>query len=357
MTHSQCLLLALLVVGVGAGELERRENRTLWLERVERVTPWWPTTRSASNRTRIIFVKTHKTAGSTISSILHRYCAEHSAEIRCFVPSGVGGVVTRPGLTPTSLHRYNPDTVEVHAQHTSYWPVFLHTLVPEPAPIITVIRNPVSRFLSTWDYRQFHWKGQTDILRIVKSLPLELQDVPRDFLPLIDHDSAHLELCPKNPPWAISNASEPSCIQTLRDVVQGKLELVLLTERLDEGLVLLARSMGWPLSSVVYSSMKVSSQHKVHSKPPPEVAHKIESWLEEDKLLYEVAGALLDRRIESQDASFWSDLKEFRRLKERAHLDCLGRSHHPTFNADSCAHLRQDNVEWVAAEHRRIEHS
>lgn len=358
MAH-KLLLFFLLVMGVLGRQMSRpllvgeQENKTYWLQQVERITPWWPLTRVPSNRTDIIFIKTHKTASSTMSSIFHRYCAEYSSTVKCYVPSGQGGAVVSPNLSAANLHRFSVEPVQVFAQHTQYWPNFLYTLVSEPAPIVTVIRNPVSRFLSTWDYRKFHWRGEHNIVKIVKGLSDDIHKLPPDFLPFLIHDSASVELCPQKPEWALSNASEPTCLQTLRDMMRGSLQLVLLTERLDEGLVLLARSMGWPLQVVVYSSMKVSGQHWLHSKPPPAVTQRIEGWLAEDKLLYEVAGALLDRRIESQDASFWTELREFQKLKERAHTDCIiGR--HTLFSESSCKHLHQDNLQWVAEEHRRI---
>ena len=343
------ILLCLLSLHVDASK-----DVEYWVEQVESVEPWWPTERVSKNCTDIIFVKTHKTAGSTVTSILHRYCAEYD-HINCYVPNGTGGSVTRPSQKESSLHMYNPTRVQVHAQHTYYWPKFLHKLVSESAPIITIIRQPASRFLSTWDYRKFSWKGRDDVVNIVRSLSSDRDKLPANFLKLVNHDSAHTELCPTQPDWAISNKTEPSCVQTLRDIISGKLALVLITERLDESLVLLSRMMGWSLHSVVYSSMKVSGHKTEHNQPDTDIMSKIENWLEEDRLLYQISNILLDRRIESQDATFWSDLIEFQRLKEVAQRDCFA-SHHEKveFNEVACKALRQDNIAWVSTEHQRV---
>lgn len=324
-----------------------------WLERVESVQPWWLTTRCNRSSDSIIFVKTHKTAGSTVSSILHRYCAE-MGNVSCYVPHAPGGTVTRPSLSNRSLHLYNPgEHVSVHAQHTSYWPNFLHRLVPSPAPIVTIVRHPVSRFLSSWEYHKFKWRRWSNIFDIVRKLPKEREKLPSDFRYYVEHESLHKELCPHQPEWAVSNSSEPSCIQTLRDMISGRLALILLTERLDEGLVLLSRMMGWSLRTVVYSSMKVSNTHSRHNSPESDVAASIERWLPEDMLLYRVAAALLNRRIESQDESFQQELREFHKLKALAQHDCSS-GNHRQFDALTCSRMHQDNVAWVKQAHNRL---
>lgn len=321
-----------------------------WIERAERVQPWWPTSRRLQAQTDIIFVKTHKTASSTVSSILHRYCGEHN-DISCFVPRGNGGVMTEPQNSELSLHAYNPEHVNVHAQHTYYWPNFLHKLVPRPAPIITIIRRPASRFLSTWDYRRFDWRGRRDVFRIIESMPEERSQLPAKFFKILKHDSSQYELCPAGPGWAISNSSEASCVQTLRDMLSGALSLVLITERLDEGLVLLSRMMGWPLHHVLYISMKISSHKQQHERPLATTIHKLERWLKLDLLLYQVAEVILDRRIQSQDSSFWRELRQFRKMRAETELAC---NLEANITSVDCKRLKQDNVEWVKKEHNRL---
>lgn len=344
MQRTQLLLLLLIAVS-GSHDAET------WLKRVQSVQPWWPTTRCNRSSESIIFVKTHKTAGSTVSSILHRYCAE--TNVSCYVPHGVGGTVTRPSLSNKSLHLYNPNRhVQVHTQHTSYWPNFLHRLVPRPAPIVTIVRHPVSRFLSSWEYHRFMWKRWSNIFEIVRKLPTERHKLPPDFSWYVDHESLHRDLCPNHPEWAVSNSSELSCTQTLRDIVSGRLALVLLAERLDESLVLLSRMMGWSLRTVVYSSMKVSGGHSRHNRPESDVAASIERWLPEDMLLYRVAAALLHRRIKSQDESFRHELRQFHKLKALAHQDCSN-GNHRQFDALACSRMHQDNVAWVKQAHNR----
>lgn len=324
-----------------------------WLNRMNQITPWWPIQRSTVKHTDIIFIKTHKTASSTVSSVLHRYCGENK-NVTCFVPKNDGGTMTEPRNGPATLYAYNPKYVNVHAQHTYYWPTFLHRLVPEPAPVITIIRKPASRFLSTWDYRKFSWRGRHDILNIIEKMPAERSSLPSDFLRFVKHDSAQYELCPSEPAWAISNSSEPTCVQTLRDIVNGKLGLVLLTERLDEGMVLLSRMMGWSLRSVLYWSMKVSGHKDQHDKPLASTFRKLEHWLQLDMLLYELAEDIFDRRIQSQDSSFWSELEEFKDLKEQMIEACESRKGDSHFTEAECRRIRQDNVAWVIKEHQRL---
>lgn len=300
----------------------------------------------AVRHNELIFVKTHKTGGSTVSSILHRYCDEHRG-VTCYT---VGPIQHNADVLlkgKSWLERAQLPRVNIYTYHTRYWPKLLHAYVPEPAPVITIVRDPVARFLSGWDYKPKSWRGRSDIINIVREMPDDVNKLPQDFNKLLHANCVQQELCPDAPSWAISNVSEPTCLQTLRDMRSGKLALVMITEHMDESLVLLGRMMGWELRELLYLSMKNSSRD--HDHPPSDVATKIRHWLSEDMRVYEEALRLFKARIASETADFHLELLRFKQMKLDAHMDCSGLRLNGNRVVDecSCRLMRLDHADWV----------
>lgn len=314
------------------------------------VAAWWPTQRNNSTQQRLIFVKTHKTGSSTLSSILHRYCDEHSGVI-CYTEGPIPRNAAVFGYTYDWFTHASFPPVDILSHHIRYWPTLLHAFVPEPAPIITIVREPAARFLSGWDYSHKHWGEERDIYSIVRQLPLDLEKLPEDFQTLLTANCYEQSLCPPGPLWAVRNASEPSCIQTLRDVRRGAISLVLITEHMDESLVLLGRALGWSLDELVYQSMKNSSAEvkSSHDHPPSDVVHKIHGWLRNDVILYQTALRLFEQRVAAQDASFRVEVERFRQKKLELRATCARRNQAALGKADRslCARLATDHGEWV----------
>lgn len=311
----------------------------------------WLTERvpDSERQNQLIFVKTHKTGGSTVSSILHRYCDEHG--ITCYTAGPIEhsrDVVEGSERWFRSLHF---PKVDIYTYHTRYWPVILQKYVSN-VPIITIVREPVSRFLSGWDYKPKDWRGRTDILNIVREMPDDVESLPEDFNKLLHANCIQQELCPDEPAWAVRNASEPTCIQTLRDMHNGALSLVMVTELMDESLVLLSRMMGWTLHEILYLSMKNNSLiSSKHDHPPKDVAEKIKGWLKDDVLIYEEALKLLQERIAAQDSEFHMELLKFKSMKLLAHMNCnptkVEHTHHIIVDECTCRIMKLDHADWV----------
>ena len=310
------------------------------------VDGWWTTQRSTESQYRIIFVKTHKTGSSTVSSVLHRYCDEHG--VTCYTQGPVGRNIDVFQYTNHWFTHTTFPNIDVYSYHIRYWPTLLRAFVSEPSPIITIMREPVARFLSGWDYASKHWKGKRNIIEIVREMPVELHRLPTSFRELLYANGYRQSLCPHAPSWAIRNASEPTCVQTLRDMRSGAISLVMITERMDESLLLLSRSMGWNINDLLYLSMK-NNTRRTSDHPPADVVDKIRGWLHDDVLLYKAATDLFEQRIKDQDSSFSMELLQFKQLKTEAHMDCMTHRKHTYKIADPCmcSRMKLDHADWI----------
>lgn len=316
---------------------------------------WWPTERSLKTQQQLIFIKTHKTGGSTVTSVLHRYCDTHT--IKCSVQNELpvyhfSQIYDKKEHWLSTAHFQQLD---IFASHVRYWPGYLQRFFRQPVPYITIVRDPVEKFVSGWLYAKKRWREEYNIVSVVDSLPEDYRDLPTDFINELQHNSLEAELCPTSPTWALTdsyNSSSTSCESTIDDIQQGKIALVMITERMDESLVLLARMLGWNTEDIVYSSMKDNSKNIV-TVVPDRVKQKIRGWLNTDVRLYEAARRLFQQRISSQSRDFTSDLLHFRTRNTEAALTCYLLHKNTTAaenrkfpNACDCARMSLDNSEW-----------
>lgn len=321
----------------------------LLLVSVYAVEQWWPTRRNTNTtQQRLIFVKTHKTGSSTVSSILHRYCDEHEG-VTCYTEGPIPRNAAVFSYTPEWFASTSFPQIDIYSNHLRYWPTLLHAFVPEPAPIITIVREPAARFLSGWDYARKKWRGQSDIFELVRHMPVELDQLPADFRELLFANSYEQSLCPSSPSWAIRNASEPSCIQTLRDIQRGVISLVMITERMDESLVLLGRVLGWSVEELVYRSMKNSSSSSTeqHDSPPQDIVRKLHGWLRDDVILYQAALRLFEARVSSQDTSFWVEVQQLKQKKLELRAACSHHLRRSSVDQTLCTRLSLDHADWI----------
>jgi hypothetical protein len=93
-------------------------------------------------------------------------------------------------------------------------------------------------------------------------------------------------------------------------------QLLGVTDRFDEFLVLVCRRLGWRLSDAVYVRRNVTPGRPSRDAIPADVIVELERQNAFDRLLYEFADARLSRAIETLGSSFSADLELFRALNQ-----------------------------------------
>jgi hypothetical protein len=104
-------------------------------------------------QTKIVYVKTHKTGSSTLTNIFHRYAEKH--HLKVVLPKGntflgwprSAGIPTSYVQLPNSEGNYDVFC----SAHTRYNHDYIADIVPN-GNHITILRDPLSHFLSSWSY-------------------------------------------------------------------------------------------------------------------------------------------------------------------------------------------------------------
>lgn len=212
-------------------------------------------------KNNMIFLKTHKTASSTVTRILWRQLCDVDNR-RCFLPpaDNAGRIWDVNNENDRQLIN-EKGSYEVWLHHAHYSESFLN-VVHDPKLLLSIVRRPSLRFRSAWMWYE-HQKtlGVTleQFVHIIKTsydcyLPFLSNSVKCHqfkYRTGLDATSEELVGYPTTSMWFNSRFEE-----LIKKVNERKIFL-LVADRLDESLLVLGKLIGLKMTSLLYSSQKV----------------------------------------------------------------------------------------------------
>ncbi|KAF0304514.1 Galactosylceramide sulfotransferase [Amphibalanus amphitrite] len=215
-------------------------------------------------RRSIFFLKTHKCGSSTVQNILLRHGERHALD---FVLPGQGNYIGSP--EPFQA-RWIPQSLRPRSGHYHIFTHHTRLNVPETQRVmdpdaawVTILRDPVTQFESAFDYNGFQrfWNKT-----------LEERLGPNQMAFDLGYDPAI--------------AAEPRLVKAMLKDVENAFDLVMITELMDESLVLLRRLMCWSTDDVV-SLPKNARFESRRTQLSAEQRAALEEFLSLDVTLYQ----------------------------------------------------------------------
>ncbi|CAN0564455.1 unnamed protein product, partial [Ectocarpus sp. 12 AP-2014] len=201
---------------------------------------------SASKKTEqlanIAFIKTHKTASTTLASILYRYGMRHDSNIAKFEQGGTyvdldvaSKQVAKQGKRVDIMHYHHA----WNGYYSGTWDqatAKYANIMSDQADVnyVTVLREPVAHYLSYYYY----------FLNPINKMPID------EYL----LKNPHKKLL-YNPLAAEFGIEDMAQMNYFIKQQMPKFKMVLLTERFDEGLALLQRMLQWDPIDMTYCKM------------------------------------------------------------------------------------------------------
>ncbi|XP_070559254.1 galactosylceramide sulfotransferase-like isoform X2 [Ptychodera flava] len=294
-------------------------------------TTLWSCGHSDHPKTKIVFLKTYKTASTTVSSILMRFGYYHNLSFLIPMRQPVFSRVTRfrremlnDAVPPLKASNGSYDVLAIHVPFNKKE---LALVIPN-ATYITIIRNPVSQFESTFG----QYSMGTRIVELAKDTGGRL-DPLRVFLSNPHHYYRH------NSPYTDSllrnrqifdiglerdDFDNATKIDQVIMRAEEDFDLVMIAEYFDESLVLLKRLLCWEFEDVAYI-LQNSRPSFLRFQLDDWKRKRILQWNAADDKLYRHFNATFWRKVEEYGPEFQNDLAEFRRLLDRMWSDCLDR--------------------------------
>lgn len=243
---------------------------------------------SAAVLPSVVFVKTHKTGGSTMANIMNRLVYDRDLKK---VPTNDGHVINWPMLLEQEAPNHQYDIVCNH-QMLNMSAVKAYT---KTSPFIfTILREPLSMIDSKFRWKvSRHAKDASESDTWAKRL-VEMHETPNLYMNSLSRDLGWYDGMDIRHDGFIEgeatfrNDKDPEAISKFVQYIDSSMDLVFMTERYDEGLVLLRRDLGLDMKDVSYLRMKESSV-AADAVPPPTEAEmeQLKEFIGVDTALYE----------------------------------------------------------------------
>ncbi|XP_078000542.1 galactosylceramide sulfotransferase-like [Glandiceps talaboti] len=283
---------------------------------------------SCKPSTQIVFIKTHKTASTTTNTIIQAYGLRHQLTFAMPIRHRKFRDVkyfSRDMLFQKTPSK-NGSVFNILAMHFVYNRAELERVVPD-AKYITIIREPVSKFESTFGYYDVPGSLNLARTRNQNQNPLELfMTNPDSYLRRLDRDTmirnqlrnGMMFTLGFNHKYDNSTRMIDRTIQKLDD----ELNLVLLTEYYEESLLLMKKMLCWDFEDILYipKGFRNSTRRYNVSKT---LAERISKWNNADVQLYKHFNKTFWQRVKEYGPDLDKDLKKFRELQNKFYNECV----------------------------------
>ncbi|XP_033117395.1 galactosylceramide sulfotransferase-like [Anneissia japonica] len=221
--------------------------------------------RSCTPRKNIVFLKTHKTGGTTLARILEQYAFDNKLNVVIKKGEYKNFHFTNVNFNFNSKENFVPPMGVKQGDYKNYkYNVFaLHALYNRPvydsfmendSIYVTLLRDPVSQFESAFDFFNVGAAAirdsslnKTQRLQVFFKDPLKYWATLKRSLRLISRNSQIWDL-------GVDPAKCPNSFVVDYTIkrLDNELDLVMITEYFDESLLLLKKKLCWEFKDILY---------------------------------------------------------------------------------------------------------
>ncbi|KAL2079222.1 hypothetical protein ACEWY4_024966 [Coilia grayii] len=272
--------------------------------------------------TSVVFLKTHKTASTTVQNILFRFAERHNLTV-AFPITVCGHQFCYPH--PFSVRNVHPNTKspDVLTSHTRLNVSEMRRLMPNDTLYFTILREPAAMFESLFSYYSMHCLS---FQRVPKGSIEEFLRQPQLYYRPEEPDSCYARNTltydlggdKDRPP------GDGEYAKNFVAHVDAVFSLVMIAEHFDESLVLLRRLLNWEIEDLLYLKLNMRAQE---SRKPLAGAlpAKIRAWNWLDAALYDHFNASLWRQLERLGRGCLErELRLMRKAQDWLVRECFG---------------------------------
>ncbi|XP_050711823.1 galactose-3-O-sulfotransferase 2-like [Eriocheir sinensis] len=252
--------------------------------------PVWMAAGNCTPRTNIAFLKSHKCASSAIQNILFRYGLKHNLYFA--LPDRgnyFGGGRQNFKAEMVRLSVLNKMEPNIFAIHTKWDHDEVRKVMPEDTVYFTIVREPSALFQSLFVYSDFEKKKGMTIDEFVREVAVDAERVSH----YIGYNQMTWDFgMPKK------NLNNITAVREMVARAEDQFGLVVVAERMEESLVLLAKYLCWELSDMVVLRLN-SLRDELKQPLSPATRQLLQQKLAPDYLVYRHFVERFERQVEA----------------------------------------------------------
>ncbi|XP_051921452.1 galactose-3-O-sulfotransferase 3 [Hippocampus zosterae] len=281
-----------------------------------------PAAGGKAKRTDVTFLKTHKTAGSTVQNILFRF-AERNGLTVALPKQQCGHHFCYPKTF--SANFVHPHTLppNIIGNHLRFDAGELRRVAPPRAVYVTILREPAAMFESLFTY---YGQRCQSFRRVPGGSPGAFLERPLRYYRPQDKNSNYARNTLTHDLGGDKDrpAADAAYARAFAARVERVFSLVMIAEHFDESLVLLRRLLSWDADDLVYVKLNVRTAASKRCLSPG-LAGKVRAWNWIDAHLYDHFNASLWRQLAAVgSACVARELRLLRAAQERLYRSCFG---------------------------------
>ncbi|XP_048380178.2 galactose-3-O-sulfotransferase 2 [Stegostoma tigrinum] len=267
----------------------------------------------------LVFLKTHKTASSTILNILYRYGEAHNLTFALPFYDHLGYPQRFKAGFVKNFNKVRPGQFNILCNHMRFYHPEVRKVVPSDSFYFSIVRDPNRLAESSFAYYRFY----SPAFRKAKSLDEFAASVESHYKGLeLNNHYAH------NLMWFdFGHDNNMEDVPGYVDAIIAELDrifgLVLVAEYFDESLILLKEALCWNLEDMVYFKLNARSSNSV-APMDASTAERLRAWNHLDWTLYNHYNATFWQRVSVYGAQRMErDVAQLRALSHRLASVCL----------------------------------
>ena len=198
---------------------------------------------------------------------------------------------------------------------------------PESSKYVTILRNPVDHFESTFNYYQL---GRTFGFGTDPVNSLEnFLDRPLSFFNIFNnsYDKNRISFIRNLMTFDLGLShryfQNYTAVKNYIQFLNKEFDLVMIMDYFDESLVLLKRLLCWEIDDILYVKLNERKDNEKATRLSDSVQDNIRRWNKADVLLFNYFNATFWKKVEKKGSGFYEDLSAFRERRLKIQKLCF----------------------------------
>ncbi|XP_006812064.1 galactose-3-O-sulfotransferase 2-like [Saccoglossus kowalevskii] len=306
----------------------------------------------------VVFIKTHKTAGTSLHCLICRYGYKNNLSFVFSRYNRENGHIRKTALNtsrflpPLDYNGTRDPVFNILTGHVTYAKRTINTFMSGEPKFITIVREPASQIESHMNF--FHHKSE-----VLRGIDTFLKDV-NYFQNGGTSGSRNNQI--RDLGLTLIQTANETIVNNTINKLDEEFDLVLIAEYFDESLILLRRLMCWEFEDIVYLTKNTRPKRDTITNTFRQNVYK---WSRADMLLYNHFNFTLWSNIRALGPKFHAELATFRALLNDTSTRCSaskivkrysnGVKHfeYSTSNSTFCKQLGMSHEDWYQSISKR----